>query len=124
MVRRAFVSFEMEDRWARDLLEQQAVGRTAFEFVDYSIVDSFDAQWKTNASARMTLTRGTVVLVGASTSQSAAVLWEIAETKRQDHPLVGVQIDPDETYPIPAGIPRDKVCRWNLDVIVRELHRW
>jgi hypothetical protein len=124
MAHRAFVSFEMEDRWARDFLKQHAAGKTAVEFVDYSIKDPFEAEWKTNAKARMALTRGTIVLIGATTSGSEAVLWEIAETGRQGHHLFGIQINRDKTYPIPLGIPSSRVIRWSFDRIASELNRW
>jgi hypothetical protein len=121
---RAFVSFEMEDRWARDFLRQHAAAKTAFEFVDYSIKEPFESQWKTNARRRMALTRGTIVLIGPSTARSPAVLWEIAETKRQSHHIFGIQIKKDRTYPIPRGIPSNRVIRWDFSAIARELNRW
>jgi hypothetical protein len=124
MAHRAFVSFEMEDRWARDFLKQHAASKTTFEFIDYSIKEPFESQWKTNAKARIALTRGTIVLIGATTSLSQAVLWEIAETKRQDHPIFGIQINRDKTYPIPSGLSSSRVVRWNFDSIVSELNRW
>lgn len=88
MAHRAFVSFQMEDRWARDFLRQHAAKKTAFEFVDYSIKEPFESRWKTNARARIAMSRGTIVLIGPKTSRADAVLWEIAETKRQGHPLL------------------------------------
>src|SRR5437868_11354978 len=111
MAHRVFVSFEMEDRWARDFLKQHAATKTSFEFVDYSIKEPFESQWKSNAKARIAMTRGTIVLIGPSTARADAVLWEIAETTRQAHPLFGIQISRDTSYPVPAGIPASRVIR-------------
>lgn len=46
---RAFISFEMEDRWARDFLVGQAKNNlNDVEFTDYSVREPFDEKWKTN----------------------------------------------------------------------------
>ncbi|HSS41880.1 MAG TPA: TIR domain-containing protein [Solirubrobacterales bacterium] len=123
MASRAFVSFEMEDRWARDFLAQHARDkRIPFEFLDYSIKEPFESKWKTNARARIGITKGTIVLIGPSTARADAVLWEINETLRQGHPLFGIQINKDRTYQTPAGVSR--VVRWNFQMIAAELARW
>jgi hypothetical protein len=125
MAARAFVSFEMEDRWARDFLREHArTERIPFEFVDYSIKEPFESQWKTNVRDRMSRTRGTIVLIGPTTARSTAVLWEIEETIRQGHPLFGIQINRDKTYAVPSGLPTGRVIRWNFDKIARELDSW
>jgi hypothetical protein len=122
---RAFISFEMEDRWARDFLVQHARAKdTDIDFTDYSVHAPFDEKWKTNCRSRIAQTRGTIVLVGSSSAKSEAVLWEIAETNRQGHPIFGIQIKSDKTYTIPAGLPSSRVVRWDFDSIVKELKRW
>jgi hypothetical protein len=115
----------MEDEWARDFLIQHARDkRNDIAFVDYSVQEPFDSAWKTNARARIAQTRGTIVLVGATTYQSEAVKWEIEETIRQDHYLFGIRVNAKETHPIPADLPRRNVIRWNFDQIVRWLATW
>src|SRR5438132_171540 len=86
MAPRAFISFQIEDRWARDFLVRQAKdGRTDVEFLDYSVKDPFDTAWKTNCKKQIARTHGTIVLIGPTTYRSDAVLWEIQETNRQQH---------------------------------------
>lgn len=115
----------MEDRWARDFLRQHARAKNpAFEFLDYSIKEPFESAWKTNARDRIARTRGTIVLIGSGTYRSDAVLWEVAETARQGHPIFGIQINRDRTYPVPAGVPSSRVIRWNFDAIASELNSW
>lgn len=92
--------------------------------MDYSIKEPFESQWKTNAKARMAQTRGTIVLIGATTHRSDAVLWEIAETNHQDHPIFGIQTRPEEDFIVPEGIPPRRVVRWDFDAIAAELARW
>ncbi len=122
---RAFISFEMEDRWARDFLVQQAKDKqNNIEFVDYSVQDPFDSSWKTQCRARIARTKGTIVLLGSTTYLSEAVLWEIGETVRQEHYMFGVQINSDKTHPVPAGLPAANVIRWNFEQIVTWLDTW
>jgi hypothetical protein len=113
----------MEDRWARDFLVQHARDkRISFEFLDYSIKEPFESKWKTNVRSRIARSRGTIVLIGPGTARSAAVLWEIEETRRHSHPLFGIQINRERTHSVPAGVNR--VIRWNFVEIQRELARW
>lgn len=122
---RAFISFEMEDKWARDFLAQHAKDdRNDIEFYDYSVQNAFDSKWKTECVKRIALTKGTIVLVGQTTSSSEAVLWEIAETIRQGHYIFGVQINRDKTYPVPAGLPSKNVIRWDFEQIRSWLKTW
>ena len=122
---RAFISFEMEDRWARDFLVQQAKdSNNDIELTDYSVQNPFDSKWKTECKKRIAQTKGTIVLVGKTTAQSEAVLWEIAETARQDHYMFGIQINKDETHTIPAGLPAKNVIRWNFEQIIKWLNTW
>ncbi|MFL6264072.1 MAG: TIR domain-containing protein [Thermoanaerobaculia bacterium] len=122
---RAFISFEMEDRWARDFLTQQAKDKkNDIEFYDYSVKDPFDSKWKTECTKRIAMTKGTIVLVGPTTSKSAAVLWEIAETNRQGHYIFGIQINRDKTHDIPEGLPAKNVIRWDFDQIIAWLKTW
>jgi hypothetical protein len=122
---RAFVSFQMEDKWARDFLAQHAKDkRNDIAFVDYSVQDPFDSAWKTNCKARVAATKGTIVLVGPTTYKSDAVLWEIDETIRQGHYMFGIQVNRDKTNPLPKGLPAKNVIRWDFDQIVKWLSTW
>ncbi len=122
---RAFISFEMEDKWARDFLAQHAKDRrNDIEVSDYSVRDPFDSKWKTECTKRIAMTKGTIVLVGPTTWKSDAVLWEIAETIRQKHYIVGIQINRDKAHPVPTGLPSKNVIPWDFDQIVAWLKTW
>jgi hypothetical protein len=122
---RAFISFEMEDRWARDFLAQHAKEKdNEIEFFDYSVKEAFDAKWKTECARRIGLTKGTIVLVGPTTWKADAVLWEIQETIRQDHYIFGVQINRERTHTIPNGLPSQNVIRWDFEQIAKWLKTW
>lgn len=122
---RAFISFQMEDKWSRDFIVQHANDvENDIEFSDYSVQDPFDSKWKTECAKRIGLTDGTIVMVGPNTYQSEAVVWEIAETLRQTHQIFGIQINRDKTHPIPNGLPAENVIRWDFDQIAKWLSKW
>jgi hypothetical protein len=88
------------------------------------VKDPFDSKWKTECEKRIAMTKGTIVLVGATTWKSEAVLWEIAETIRQDHYIFGIQINKDKTHTVPRGLPSGNVIRWDFEQIVKWLKTW
>jgi hypothetical protein len=115
----------MEDRYARDFLVQQARDeKNEIAFYDYSVQDPFGTRWKTECAMRIGLTKGTIVMVGPTTYNSDAVLWEIAETTRQGHYIFGIQINKDKTHRVPAGLPERNVIRWDFDQIIMWLKTW
>jgi hypothetical protein len=125
MAPRAFISFEMEDRWARDFLVQHAKDeRNDIEFVDYSVQNPWDTSWKTQYRQRIARTKGTIVLIGATTHTSEAVKWEIAEAIRQNHSIFGIQINSDKAHAIPTGLPSKNVIRWDFTQITEWLGTW
>lgn len=124
-VLRAFISFQLEDQWARNLIVYQAHNfLNGLQFIDFSVHEPFDEKWKTNCRARIAKTKGTIVLIGQTTWHSEAVLWEIAETLAKKHPIFGIQINRGKTHRIPKGLPASKVIRWKEDAITQQLSRW
>lgn len=112
---RAFISFEMEDCWARDFLAQQAKDdKNDVLFIVHPVKRQFDSSWKTQCRERIAKTKGTLVLIGETTWKSDAVLWEIAETVRQGNFIFGLQISRDKIYPVPAELPVANVIRCDL----------
>ena len=83
---RAFISFEMEDKWARDFLVQHAKDKkNDIEFYDFSVKDPFDSKWKTECKKRIAMTKGTIVLIGPTTYKSEAVLWDTDKQRQNLH---------------------------------------
>ncbi|MGH8523865.1 MAG: TIR domain-containing protein, partial [Gammaproteobacteria bacterium] len=125
MTTRAFISFEMEDEWALTLLyEHASAAPDEVQFVDYPVRDPWDSAWKSECLVRIGRTRGTIVLIGPTTHESEAVLWEIQETLRQDHQVLGIQIGEDVVYKIPDGVLEADVVGWDSEAIAQRLNAW
>lgn len=122
---RAFISFRMEDRWARDFLKEHARNSdNEVEFIDYSVQDPIDSSWRTQCKLRISQTKGTIVLIGATTYESEPVEWEIKQTIEQGHDIFGIQVSNGETHPIPKGLPPESVIHWDFETISSRLSTW
>ncbi|QKW28335.1 TIR domain-containing protein [Streptomyces seoulensis] len=122
---RAFISFRMEDRWARDFLKEHARNsKGEVEFIDYPIQDPFDSSWRARCELLISQTVGTIVLIGPTTYQSEPVEWEIRQTIEQGHQLFGIQVNDRETHPIPKGLPAERVIRWDFERISSWISTW
>jgi len=123
-VRNVFISFHSEDEAQVALLRQHAkTGAGGLDFRDYSIKEPFDEKWKTNCKERISQTSATIVMIGPETANRDAVNWEIEESYRQGHKVIGVRIYKDRRDPVPKllrehGAP---VIDWDTEEISQRL---
>lgn len=90
---RIFVSFAAEDAQYRDLLKGQANNeKSPFDFVDMSVKEPWDSQWKTNCRTKIKGCDGVIVLVSKNTVSASGALWEVACAKEENIPVRGVYI--------------------------------
>ena len=89
-------------------------------------VGQFEAGLRVALDASEQLALGELLRPGATiaTYASDAVLWEIAETRRQGNYMFGIQINRDNTHPVPKGLPSKNVIRWDFKQIVNWLATW
>jgi hypothetical protein len=115
----------MGDKWARDLLVEQAQHqKNEIDFVDYLVQDHFDTAWQANCKQRIARTSGTIILIGSKTYTSSAVIWEIEETLRQGHFIFGVQINDGESHRLPVGLSSSYVVQFDFKEIIAQLETW
>ena len=124
--RNVFISFHSKDEEAVNELRAQAKARDGeLNFRDYSIKEPFDEKWKTNCRERINQTSVTIVMIGENTADRAAVNWEIEESYRQGHKVIGVKMRPGMNDPIPEPLKEHnaRIINWNPSEISRELDR-
>lgn len=82
-----FVAFAIEDVRQRDLLRGQSLNtQSPFEYIDMSVTEAYESDWKDKVTARIRRSHGVIVLASKDSSRSSGQKWEIdcalAEGKR------------------------------------------
>lgn len=123
--KRIFISFAMEDERYRNLLVGQARNEASpFEFVDMSVKEPWDENWKTNCRTKIRGCDGMIVLVSKNTANADGALWEIKCGKAELGPsrMLGIYVDSGNK---PANLPSDlsgvRVVEWTWDNIANFL---
>jgi len=84
-----FVAFAIEDERQRDFLKGQALHpRAPFEFIDMSVKEAYDSNWKERVRTRIRRSHGVVVLVSKNSLTSSGQKWEIHARSRSASRLV------------------------------------
>lgn len=80
-----FVAFAMEDERQRDFLKGQSLHpRAPFEFVDMSVKERYESDWKSKVLTRIRRSDGVIALVSKNSLTSSGQKWEI-ECARTEH---------------------------------------
>ena len=86
-----FVAFAIEDEAQRDLLKGQALNaKTPFEYIDMSVKDAYDSDWKARVRTRIRRSDGVIVLVSKNSSASSGQKWEIQCAKEESAKILGI----------------------------------
>lgn len=123
---RVFTSFAVEDRCYRDLLVGQARNdRSPFEFVDMSVKEPWDLQWKTRCRSKIRGCDGMIALVSSSSPNAEGHLWEIACAMEERIPVLGIYVsDSDRPVYMPSQLLGVRVVTWtwgNIANFIRSL---
>lgn len=90
-MKRIFVSFAIEDERLRDLLRGQARNENSpFEFVDMSVKQPWDSQWKTKCRTRIKGCDGVISIITKNTKIASGQIWEMKCAKDEGVPVVGI----------------------------------
>ncbi|MFC0218697.1 TIR domain-containing protein [Pseudochelatococcus lubricantis] len=86
-----FIAFAIEDERQRDFLKGQSLHpRAPFEFIDMSVKEPYDKDWKDRVRARIKRSHGVIVLVSKNSAQSSGQKWEIQCAKEEQKPIRGI----------------------------------
>ncbi len=92
--KRVFVAFAIEDEVTKNLFTGQAKNeKVPFDFVDMSVKQPWDSQWKTNCRTKIKGCDGAFVLVSKNLKNASGALWEIDCIKEENIPLRGIYIN-------------------------------
>jgi antiphage defense system Thoeris ThsB-like protein len=86
-----FVAFAIEDERQRDLLKGQSLHpRAPFEFIDMSVKEAYDSNWKEKVRTRIKRSDGVLVLVSKSSLSSSGQKWEIECAREEKKKISGI----------------------------------
>jgi MTH538 TIR-like domain (DUF1863) len=86
-----FVAFAIEDERQRDFLKGQSLHpRAPYEFVDMSVKEPYDGNWKDRVRTRIRRSQGVIVLVSKNSLASGGQKWEIQCAKEEGRPIRGI----------------------------------
>lgn len=119
---RIFVAFAAEDAQYRDLLKGQARNeKTPFDFVDMSVKQPWDSQWKTNCRAKIKGCDGAIALLSRTTYNADGARWEMKCANEEGIPMIGVHIHKADKGAIPPELYGKKVIEWEWKAIAQFL---
>jgi hypothetical protein len=86
-----FIAFAIEDETQRDFLKGQSLHpRAPFEFIDMSVKDPYDANWKDRVRTRIRRSDGVIALVSKASLGSSGQKWEISCAKEEKKSMRGI----------------------------------
>lgn len=113
-----FVSFAIEDKWAKDHLVWQAQqARVPFSFYDMSVKQPFDSMWKTRCRERIKKCNGVIAMLSKRTRLADGAKWEMQCAIDESIPIIGVHIHSDDKGQIPTELNGKHVIEWTWDGI-------
>jgi len=107
-----FVAFAIEDENQRNLLKGQSLNtRSPFEYVDMSVKEPYDKDWKERVRTRIRRSDGVIALVSKNTLTSSGEKWEIACAKEEGKKLTGLWAYGDDRAR-PADLNGYSIIAW------------
>lgn len=86
-----FVAFAMKDERQRDFLKGQSLNTDSpFEYVDMSVKDAYETEWKKKVRTRIKRSDGVIALVSKNSLTSSGQKWEIECAKEEGKKVLGV----------------------------------
>lgn len=86
-----FIAFAIEDERQRDLFVGQSFSpREAYEFIDMSVKEPYDEEWKKRVRTRIKRSDGVIALVSKNSLKSSGQQWEITCAKEEGKPVRGI----------------------------------
>lgn len=97
-----FIAFAIEDERQRDFFKGQSLHpRAPFEFIDMSVKQAYDNDWKEKVRTRIRRSHGIIVLVSNNSLKSTGQKWEIDCAKEEGKKILGIWAYTDDRTTIP-----------------------
>jgi hypothetical protein len=92
-----FIAFAIEDETQRNFLKGQSLHpRAPYEFIDMSVKEPYDRDWKERVRTRIKRSHGVIVLVSKNSLSSSGQKWEVTCAKEEKKPIRGIYAYSDD----------------------------
>lgn len=86
-----FVAFAIEDEAQRNLLKGQSLHTDSpFEYIDMSVKEAYDDDWKTKVRTRIRRSDGVIALISEDSLTSTGQKWEIKCAQEEEVPILAM----------------------------------
>ena len=86
-----FVAFAIEDENIRNMIKGQSLNTDSpFEYIDMSVKEAYEEEWKEKVRTRILRSDGVLVIVSKNSLTSSGQKWEIQCAKDEGKPLLGI----------------------------------
>jgi hypothetical protein len=111
-----FVAFAIEDERQRDFLKGQSLLTDCpFEYIDLSVKEAYESDWKTKVQTRLRRCDGVIALVSKNSLNSSGQSWEISCAKSEGKKVMGIWAYKDDRTSL-AGVATES---WTWSGIAR-----
>lgn len=112
-----FIAFAIEDERQRDFLKGQSLNTSSsFEYVDMSVKEPYDSEWKDRVRTRIRRSDGVIALVSKNTLISTGEKWEINCAKEENKKIIGLWAYKDDRTK-PSVLEGHRIIVWTWDGI-------
>jgi hypothetical protein len=86
-----FVAFAIEDARVRDMIKGQSLHTdSSFEYIDMSVKEAYDEEWKKKVRTRILRSDGILAIVSKNSLNSSGQKWEIQCAKEEKKKIRGI----------------------------------
>ncbi len=86
-----FVAFAIEDERVRNMIKGQSLNtKSPFEYIDMSVKEAYDEEWKKRVRTRILRSDGVLVIVSKNSLTSSGQKWEIQCAKDEGKKVRGI----------------------------------
>lgn len=86
-----FIAFAIEDERQRDFLKGQSLNTNSpFEYIDMSVKEAYDKDWKEKVRTRIKRSDGVIALVSKNSLKSTGQKWEIQCAREEKKKVRGI----------------------------------
>lgn len=109
-----FVAFSIEDERQRDFLKGQSLNTNSpFEYIDMSVKEAYETEWKSKVRTRIKRSDGVIALISKNSLNSSGQMWEITCAREEGKKVIGIWAYSDDR----TNIEGVRTVVWSWDAI-------